>query len=267
MNARAAVIRQLREKIERLKGEPRSLLFSLQLGIPELDTLGFFRMGTGVALAGDAVASGRTSLALSVVAAACRERRLAAWIDGPKELYPPTAQARGVQLSQLLIVRPREPRQLVWTAVQLLRSGSFACVVLDIIHTGLQLTSIEVYKLLDAARTGGGLLLVLTAGPGSVRGLPRITVAKPRPRGRHGARGPEELELLSPHGQRHTIRWALAQDFQKPGAIAPTPSVPTVFPTRSFHRPPSNFDRDGFSVVYGRPGREGPIDLPGRSWR
>lgn len=167
------VVEQLREKIRTLEAQPRQLVLTLRTGVEALDALGAFRLGGGVELCGEA-ASGRTTLALSLVAAACRERRLAAWVDGPQELYPPAAEALGVELPRLLIARPKAPGQLVWTAVQLLRSGAFTCVVLDVTHTGVQLSLTDSRKLLEAARAGGGLLVLVTGAAAPASGVPRL---------------------------------------------------------------------------------------------
>lgn len=176
------VIERLRAQIRTLEAQPRQWLMALRTGVEALDAWGVFRLGSGVELSGEE-ASGRTSLALTVVAAAGREQRLAAWVDGPAELYPPSAVALGVDLERLLIARPKAPGQLVWTAVQLLRSAAFACVVLDVTHTGLRLSTTDAKKLLDAARAGGSLLLVVTSLGAPAQGLVRLllrTAATPQ---------------------------------------------------------------------------------------
>ncbi|MER2564857.1 MAG: hypothetical protein ABTQ32_29305, partial [Myxococcaceae bacterium] len=170
------MVEHLKEQIRRVQAAPRQYLVTLATGAPELDALGVFRLGGAVELSGEE-ASGRTTVALSLVASACREKRLAAWVDGPQELYPPAAVPMGVELQRLLIVRPPAPGQLVWAAVQLLRSGAFTCVVLDVTHTGVQLTMLDTKKLLDAARAGGSLLLVLTANAAPAQGLVRLVMA------------------------------------------------------------------------------------------
>ena len=105
-------------------------------------------------------------------------------MDGPRELYPPAAPALGVDLQRLLIVRPKAPGQLVWTAVQLLRSGAFACVVLDLTHTGRQAALAEGRKLQDAAQKGGTLLLLLTPPEAPADGMLRAADARARRAGR-----------------------------------------------------------------------------------
>ncbi|RJS25160.1 recombinase RecA [Corallococcus sp. H22C18031201] len=169
-SAPGSVVEQLRERIRRLQAAPRQYLAVLRTGVAAVDALlpaGGFPLGQAVELCGEA-ASGRTSLALRAVAAAHREQRLCAWVDGPKELYPPAAAALGVDLERLLVVRPPLPEQRVWAAVQLARSGAFACVVLDLTRgvgaagRPTRLSLPETRKLADAAGRGGGLLLLTT---------------------------------------------------------------------------------------------------------
>lgn len=175
----AVLLERLRGQIRKLEAQPRALVMALSSGEEELDALGVFRLGAGVELCGEE-ASGRTTLALSVVAAACREKRLAAWVDGPQELYPPAAVSLGVELERLLIIRPKAPAQLVWSAVQLLRSGAFACVVLDVTHTGVLPSLTDTKKLLDAARAGGSLLVLLTSQRTPAQGLVRLMLRQRR---------------------------------------------------------------------------------------
>lgn len=268
--ATAQVVAKLRRQIEALEAQPRTWLLALRTGVTELDEWGVFRLGGGVELSGEE-ASGRTSLALSVVAAACREERLSAWVDGPSELYPPAALSYGVELERLLIVRPKAPGQLVWSAVQLLRSGAFSCVVLDVTHTGVRLTLTETKKLLDAARAGGSLLVLLTSRGAQAQGLVRLELqsASPAPMlqlipsppsqeraggGGNRERGRTESILLNaPHGRRlqlprarlapHTPPRARLRD--KPDAA---PWVPRVAWSLSLQRPKKNLARDGYGA-------------------
>src|SRR6478735_4527657 len=132
------VVERLRERIHKLQAAPRKYLSVVRTGVAPFDALfpsGGLPLGHAVELSGEA-ASGRTSLALRALASAMRDGRLCAYVDGPKELYPPAAAALGVDLSRLLTLRPKAPKELPWTAVQLLRSGAFAIVALDLTHTG-----------------------------------------------------------------------------------------------------------------------------------
>lgn len=177
-----SVVEQLRERIRQLQAAPRRYLAVLRTGMEAVDALlpaGGFPLGQAVELCGEA-ASGRTSLALRAVAAAHREERLCAWVDGPRELYPPAAVALGVDLERLLIVRPKAPEQRVWAAVQLARSGAFACVVLDLtrgVGASGRMSRValaEARKLADAAERGGGLLLLLTSPEAPADGMTRL---------------------------------------------------------------------------------------------
>jgi hypothetical protein len=283
--ATAQVVEQLREKIRKLEAQPRELVMALRTGFTELDDFGAFRLGSGVELCGEE-ASGRTTVALSLVAAAGREKRLSAWVDGPSELYPPAAAAMGVSLERLLIARPKSPGQLVWTAVQLLRSGAFTCVVLDVTHTGVQLTMTDAKKLLDAARTGGSLLVLVTSvgaqGQGFVRlmlqtqsvskgGVRTLSVVRTKnsfsPSGeRVGVRADEDniapaFQINAPHG-RHTVirgRPLRGRVLERPW---PAPDVHSVLPVDSLQRPKKNLMRDGYPMTWGRPGRDSPLTLP-----
>jgi hypothetical protein len=268
----AATVERLRERIRSLEAAPRSYLSVLRTGVAPFDALfpaGGLPLGSALELWGEA-ASGRTSLALRGVAAATRAQRLAAYVDGPRELYPPAAAALGVDLRRLLIVRPRAPGQLVWTAVQLCRSGAFACVVLDLTHTGLRLSLADGKKLSDAAFRGGSLLLLLTPpdapGDGMVRlstqamGLSGLEVRVLRSRqGAEGAHALVPWAALYPScapTYRYQDPRALAK--QSPGD-APGPSL------APFQRVKSNVERDGCGLYATRPGRDTAMPALGPS--
>ena len=53
-----------------------------------------------------------------------------AWIDPPFEPYPPALQQWGVDLSRVLIVRPKNSQEALWAAEQALSSGNCAAVLL-----------------------------------------------------------------------------------------------------------------------------------------
>jgi recombination protein RecA len=233
---RAAVVDRLRAEIERLRAAPRSYLSVLRSGVDGFDQLfpsGGLPLGAAVELWGEA-ASGRTSLALRVVAAAGREQRLCAYVDGPQELYPPAAAALGVELERLLIVRPKEPGQLAWAAVQLLRSGAFACVVLDLTHTGVRLSLAEGKKLQDAAGRGGALLLLLTPAQSPAE----IGVARVRTEAL-GTKG-LQLELVRSRrggtGARARLEWGALYPGAPPAAWTGRDGpLPTLLPSGRTH--------------------------------
>lgn len=242
----AGVVAQLREKIRKLEAQPRELVMALRTGWEALDELGVFRLGGGVELCGEE-ASGRTTVALSVVAAAGREKRLSAWVDGPSELYPPAAVSLGVDLKRLLIVRPKSSGQLVWSAMQLLRSGAFTCVVLDVTHTGLRLTMTDTKKLLDAARTGGSALVLLTSALAPAQGLGRLMLQTSEV----SAQG-VSFTFQTPHGRHAVLR---GPRFRGRLIVVPwaAPDVPSIAPRVSLQRPKRNLLRDGYPMAWMHP--------------
>lgn len=52
------------------------------------------------------------------------------WVAPPFEPYPPALQQWGVNLSRVLIVRPKKPTEALWAAEQALSSGNCAAVLL-----------------------------------------------------------------------------------------------------------------------------------------
>lgn len=268
----AATVERLREQIRRLQAAPRTYLAVLRTGVDAFDGLfpdGGLPLGHAVELWGEA-ASGRTSLALRAVAAAGREQRLSAWIDGPRELYPPAALALGVDLRQLLIVRPKAPGQLVWSAVQLLRSGAFACVVLDLTHTGVRLGLPEARKLQDAAAKGGSALVLLTPPDAPGDGLLRLRTRAEGVEGLH-------VEVLRSRrgaiGQSAVVPWealypgcAPVYRYASPGerevaSAQESPAELAHFERQKswWHRNESTRHRVMPCSVHGRPGRDQPM--------
>ncbi len=75
--------------------------------------------------------SGKTTLALEVVAQAQKEGGIAAYIDAEHALDPAYAQKIGVNLEELLISQPDSGEQALEIAETLVRSGSVDVVVVD----------------------------------------------------------------------------------------------------------------------------------------
>ena len=53
-----------------------------------------------------------------------------AWVAPPFQPYPPALQQWGVDLSRMLIVRPKDTSEMLWSAEQALSSGTCAAVLL-----------------------------------------------------------------------------------------------------------------------------------------
>jgi cell division inhibitor SulA/protein ImuA len=52
-----------------------------------------------------------------------------AWVAPPFQPYPPALQQCGIDLSRMLIVRPKDPSEILWSAEQALSSGTCAAVL------------------------------------------------------------------------------------------------------------------------------------------
>lgn len=272
-SARGWEIQRLREQIRKLKGAPRRSASVLATGIPSVDALfpmGGLPMGTVVELWGEA-ASGRTSLALRALAAVGRQRGLSAYVDGPRELYPPAAEVLGVDLSRLLIVRAPTVRALrpVWTAVQLCRSGAFSCVVLDLTRTGVRLAAPEAKKLADAVFRSATLLLLLTPTEAPGGGMLRLAT---RPWGLQGLSVEIQRSSRGGMGQKALVPWAQLYEAGEPSyryaAAWPTSEVTrgtelALWPQphqAPFRRPKPGLERNGCGLYATRPGRD--VSMP-----
>ena len=53
-----------------------------------------------------------------------------AWVSPPFQPYPPALQQWGIDLSRMLIVRPKNDSEMLWSAEQALASGTCAAVLL-----------------------------------------------------------------------------------------------------------------------------------------
>ncbi|HYQ81383.1 MAG TPA: hypothetical protein VEP68_07770 [Anaeromyxobacteraceae bacterium] len=176
------LIDELRERIRRIERRPARREGFLPSGRPEVDALlpgGGLPRGALAHLAGGP-ASGKTLLALSTLAAAAVEGGLTAFVDGRGELYPPAAEAVGLDLRRLLVVRPKgafpgaapgargrgeEALAGLWASEALLGSGAFAAVAVDVPLRGLAPARAEAMlrRLAAAAEKGGSVGLWLGA--------------------------------------------------------------------------------------------------------
>jgi recombination protein RecA len=110
-------------------------------GVREIDDLlhGGFPIGAITELVGQEC-SGRTSLALSLLAQKTREGSICAWVDVSDTLHPESAAAMGVDLTRLLWVRCPATQKKSWSRLDqglrvadlLLHAGGFSCLVLDL---------------------------------------------------------------------------------------------------------------------------------------
>ena len=267
----AQTVERLRARISTLQAAPRTHLAVLRTGVAAVDALlpaGGFPLGQVVELWGSA-ASGRTRLALRAVAEAHRALRLAAYVDGAGELYPPALSALGVNPARLLWVRPPGPSasavrhpssQLGWAALQLLRSGAFSCVVLDLTQKGHRLSPHASKRLLDAAAHAGGLLLLLTPEEAPSDGSLRLRMTA-------GQRGVHVEVVRSRQGmvaRSADVPWEALGPWGAPSqelAGLPLPPACSAGVDRPFQRSRTSDVRNGLCGIQGqRPGRD--VALP-----
>lgn len=202
--AQRQVLEDLRERIRRLERKPARAAGGVESGIGCVDALlpGGFPRGAMIELIGSP-GSGKTAIAVGVVARAMGEGALAAWIDGRGELYAPAVHLGGVDLERLLIVRPGgdaplppsgaapsrgvhvSARRALWAAEAVLGSGAFAAVVMDVPLAGGARAPSEwgagasveamLRRLVPAAEKGGAVCIWL-AEPGSCAPPARLRV-------------------------------------------------------------------------------------------
>ncbi len=118
--------------------------------------------------------SGKSSLALALLATLLPANGLAAYIDGTGTFYPPSAAGIGLDLSRLWVARLYEWRAMLALTETLLRSEVIDVVLLDLVGRRELLTSGQLRRLHSAAAAHGATLLVLTtqpANPASQRAL------------------------------------------------------------------------------------------------
>lgn len=204
---------RLRESLRRLApgsipGEARPLE-PVATGVSELDAAlawGGFPAGRLSELAG-APSSGKMALALSALAHHTRAGALCAFVDGTAQLYPPAAAALGVDLSRLLVVRPRADVAAALRAVEVLaRSRAFAIIAVDL-PADVRLEHALARRLGAAAQSGRAAVLLLTPLPGAAAGAAlRLETWQPAPGrvavrvGKGGATPGARAELrLGPH--------------------------------------------------------------------
>jgi hypothetical protein len=104
----------------------------LPVGHPTVDRLlgGGFPLGALSEICG-ASSSGRTSLALSLLAATTTKGELAGWVDGANAFDPPSAERLGVNLDQVLWVRAPGWREALRATERLIQTEGFPLVLLD----------------------------------------------------------------------------------------------------------------------------------------
>jgi hypothetical protein len=136
----------------------------LPTGLAELDRLlgGGFPVRRLSEIAGPA-SSGRTSVALALLAQVTRTGRFGAVVDAADAFDPASAEAAGAQLERVLWVRPPGLREALRSSERLLEAGGFALVLLDRAAAGPAPARAVWPRLARAAQASDSALVVLHA--------------------------------------------------------------------------------------------------------
>lgn len=129
---------------------------SVPSGYAELDAQlpgGGWPMGALAELLLEQQGIGEVQLLLPALAQLSRGERWLMWISPPYLPYAPALATAGVELTHMLITRPRTQRDALWAMEQALRSGACAAVLAWLEEPDPQ----AVRRLQLAAETGGSL--------------------------------------------------------------------------------------------------------------
>lgn len=156
------LLRDLGPRLRRggLAEEPESLF---PTGIGPIDRLlgGGFPRGRLSEIAG-AVSSGRTSLALALLARTTGAGEVCAVVDAADGFDPQAAEAAGVTLGRVLWARAPGLRPALRAAERLLEAEGFALVLLDCTAPGLSAPDASWKRLARAAGSGSTALVLLS---------------------------------------------------------------------------------------------------------
>jgi len=135
----------------------------LASGVPALDRLlgGGFPGGRLSEIAGP-LSSGRTSLALALLARTTRAGELTAVVDAADAFDPASADAAGADLARILWVRAPRQREALRCAERLLDARGFALVLLDLAVADLRIAPATGPRLARRAAGTGTALVALS---------------------------------------------------------------------------------------------------------
>lgn len=159
------------------------------------------------------------TLAAGLVLEAQRGGRLAAWVGGwDASFYPPDLRDCGVDLDALPVIRTETPLQAARAAETLVRSGSFALVVLGLRRLSLLPLPVQ-GRLVGLAHHHGTTLLALTRDEGA-RG-PRSSLVSFRAEAAHRRIGADcfACELTVLKDKRGAAGWTHREIRRGPGGL------------------------------------------------
>lgn len=157
-DAKAELLRDLRERTRRIAVEQRRphQIQAISTGWNALDGLlpaSGFEGGTLVEWLAEGAGCGAMTLALGAAARALEPGGACVVIDPRQEFYPPAAAELGLPLERLILIRPPQPRLVLWAWEQALRFRGVAATLGELGALGDQ----PFRRLQLAAEAGGGL--------------------------------------------------------------------------------------------------------------
>ncbi len=166
MRARSEVLQHLAERIREIEAAAPARGSVAALRLPLLEPLlagGTLRSGTLVELRAEAEGAGTWTFALCLARQACVARPPLVLVDPRGWFYPPAAAALGIDLEQVVLIRPGSTAEAQAALDQALRCDAVGAVV----GWCERLRAAEAQRLRLAAEAGGGLGLLL--GPPGAR--------------------------------------------------------------------------------------------------
>jgi recombination protein RecA len=163
-------------------------------------------------------AGAQLTFAVALVLEAQREHEPAAWLSSrDATFFPPDAQACGVDLAALAVVRLDAPQELGRAADQLLRSGAFGLIVLELGANNLPVPLVT--RLLGLAQKHSAALLFLTTKPREAPSLsPLISLRAEVSRTRR-AEGKFLCELHALKDKRRAPGWTHHEECRGPAGL------------------------------------------------
>jgi len=160
----AKLLRDLGPQLRRgARPEPAQSAVAIASGVPALDQLlgGGFPGGRLSEVAGPP-SSGRTSLALALLARVTRAGELCALVDVADAFDPASADAAGADLERILWVRAPRLREALRSTERLLDARGFALVLLDLAIADLRIAPAAGPRLARLAAGTGTALVALS---------------------------------------------------------------------------------------------------------
>ena len=159
-------LRRRMELLEGVRGRDEGVISTGSTPLDELFPQGGLLRGTLVEWLAEHPGSGAGMLALMVARQACSEGRALVIMDRCRQFYPPSVAPWGMNLENLLVLRPRGESEELWALEQVLHSPSVGAVWAPLARIDVR----EFRRLQLAAESGGTVGLLIR--PADVWGEP-----------------------------------------------------------------------------------------------